>query len=65
MQELKQDSLTKEYIACYNTEGYLVLPQLLSQADMAPARTAMAQKVDAIADELYAAGRLARAAAGA
>lgn len=59
MHELKQGSLTEEQIAFYNTEGYLVLRQLLSQADMAPVRAAMMQKVAEIADELYAAGLVA------
>ncbi|RKP57341.1 hypothetical protein D7Z26_05035 [Cohnella endophytica] len=49
-------SLTKEQIDFYNSEGYLVLPRLLSHEELAPAREAMNQKVSEIADELNAAG---------
>jgi phytanoyl-CoA hydroxylase len=43
----------------YQRDGYLVLPRLLDDADLAPAREAMTQKVDAIADELYRDGLIA------
>jgi phytanoyl-CoA hydroxylase len=51
-----QGSLTREQVEFYESEGYLVLPGLLADEDMAPAREAMAQKVSRIADELYADG---------
>ena len=46
-------SLTPEQAAFYEQEGYLVLPGLLDEADMAPARQAMQQKVDLIAEDLF------------
>lgn len=46
-------SLTEEQVAFYKIEGYLVLPHLLSEEDMRPARDAMEQKVDMIADGLF------------
>jgi phytanoyl-CoA hydroxylase len=46
-------SLTVEQSAFYELEGYLVLPGLLDETDMAPARQAMQQKVDLIAAELF------------
>ena len=49
-------SLTREQVARYDVEGYLVLPHLLDERDMAPACAAMMAKVDMIADELYADG---------
>jgi len=49
-------SLTPEQVEFYRTEGYLVLPGLLTEADMAPAREAMAEKVSEIAADLYAGG---------
>lgn len=49
-------SLSKEQVDFYNTEGYLVLPNLLQQVDIAPAIEAMTSKVSAIADELVQAG---------
>ncbi|MDQ3813929.1 MAG: hypothetical protein M3347_08260, partial [Armatimonadota bacterium] len=54
--EPRQGSLTAEQIDFYETEGYLVLPQLLTEEDMAPAREAMAHKVSMIADKLFADG---------
>jgi phytanoyl-CoA hydroxylase len=45
-------SLTKEQVDFYNEEGYLVIPNLLSEEDMARVREAMTQKVSMIADEL-------------
>jgi ectoine hydroxylase-related dioxygenase (phytanoyl-CoA dioxygenase family) len=45
-------SLTQEQINFYDTEGYLVLENLLDETDMAPAIAALNQKVDAIAAEL-------------
>ena len=49
-------SLTGEQVAFYEQEGYLVLPHLLDEQDMAPARAAMMDKVSLIADALYADG---------
>jgi ectoine hydroxylase-related dioxygenase (phytanoyl-CoA dioxygenase family) len=45
-------SLTPEQIKFYDTEGYLVLENLLDANDMAPAVEALTQKVDRIAAEL-------------
>ncbi len=49
-------SLTEEQVALYQTEGYLVLPGLLEDRDMAPARAAMEEKVSSIAAALVADG---------
>jgi phytanoyl-CoA hydroxylase len=49
-------SLTFEQVEFYHEEGYLVLPELLNDADLAPARQAMMEKVDEIAEELFANG---------
>ncbi len=49
-------SLTPEQVKFYETEGYLVLLDLLTEEDLAPAREAMMHKVDLIADALYEAG---------
>lgn len=51
-------SLSAQQKAFYETDGYLVLPDLLSDAELEPARQAMTRKVDQIADELLAAGRI-------
>lgn len=48
--------LTDEQLAFYETEGYLVLPHFLNDEDLAPAREAMQQKVDLIANELFSDG---------
>jgi ectoine hydroxylase-related dioxygenase (phytanoyl-CoA dioxygenase family) len=48
--------LSAEQVEFYNTEGYLLLPRLLDENDMAPARAAMEEKVDEIAEGLYADG---------
>ncbi|MBB6729458.1 phytanoyl-CoA dioxygenase family protein [Cohnella zeiphila] len=45
-------SLTKDQIAFYEEEGYIVLPDLLTEDDLAPAREAMTTKVSMIAEEL-------------
>ena len=52
-------SLTSEQTAFYRKEGYLVLPRLLNEADLAPARQAMMDKVEEIAQELFAQGLIA------
>ena len=49
-------SLTQEQVAFYHTEGYLVIPHLLNEADLAPAVESMAAKVSEIADGLAADG---------
>ena len=49
-------SLSPEQLAFYDREGYLVLERLLSDADLRPARQAMARKVDLIAADLLAHG---------
>ncbi len=49
-------SLTDEQIEFYDREGYLVLPHLVNDDDTAGVRQAMQQKVDMIADALYADG---------
>jgi len=46
-------SLTPTQVEFYRTEGYLVLPGLLTDEDMAPAREAMTEKVSEIAADLY------------
>src|SRR5579859_7537924 len=48
--------LTTKQVDFYNTEGYLVLPDLLDDADLEPARAAMQEKTSEIADDLFAAG---------
>ncbi|MBC8101293.1 MAG: phytanoyl-CoA dioxygenase family protein [Cytophagales bacterium] len=52
----KAGGLLPEQITFYEEEGYLVLPRLLSDSEMAPVREAMTQKVSQIADELLADG---------
>ena len=49
-------SLTAEQIATYDREGYIVLPNLLSKEDLAPARQALCDKVSLIADQLFSEG---------
>jgi ectoine hydroxylase-related dioxygenase (phytanoyl-CoA dioxygenase family) len=51
--------LTPDQLSFYDQEGYLVLPGLLDEADMAPVREAMQQKVEQIAQELYQDGLIA------
>lgn len=53
----KQDGyLTTDEIEFYNTEGYIVLPELLTPEEMQPAIEAMKEKVSQIADELFMSG---------
>ncbi len=54
-----QGSLTEAQVACYDKEGYLVVPRLLDDTDLAPARAAMMEKTSMIADDLFAAGLIA------
>jgi phytanoyl-CoA hydroxylase len=49
-------SLSPEQIRFYEVEGYIVLPRLLNEEDMAGVRQAMASKVDRIAGELFNSG---------
>ncbi len=51
-------SLTEEQVRFYDEEGYLVLENLLNEADLAPAKEAMMQKVNEIAEALFAAGEI-------
>jgi len=51
-----EGSLTDAQIKFYDEEGYLVLENLLTEADLAAVKGAMMTKVDTIADALYAAG---------
>ncbi|SDS49065.1 phytanoyl-CoA dioxygenase family protein [Microlunatus soli] len=51
-----QGSLSEEQVRQYDTEGYLVLPDLLSEQQMAPVRAALTEKVDRVAADLLAAG---------
>ena len=52
-------SLSDQQKQTYEEQGYLIIPDLLNDADMAPAREAMNQKVDQIADDLLRAGLIA------
>lgn len=49
-------SLTKEQIDFYNEEGYIVLPNLLTEKEMIPVKEAMMTKVSMIAEEIFQAG---------
>lgn len=49
-------SLTKEQIAFYQLEGFLVLDDFLTESDLAGVRTSMMARVDEIAADLLAAG---------
>lgn len=51
-------SLSAEQVRFYAEEGYLVVPNLVDEADMAPLQGAMSAKVDQIAHELLAAGKI-------
>ena len=48
--------LTPDQVELYETEGYLVIPHLLDDDDLAPARQAMSDKVEMIAGDLFDAG---------
>lgn len=56
MREGNQGSLTVDQVDRYDTEGYLVIPDLLDEDDMDAVRAAMTEKVDLIAAELLADG---------
>jgi len=49
-------SLTPQQVDFYQTEGYLVLPGLLTPEDLAPVRAAMSEKVSEIAADLFQGG---------
>jgi phytanoyl-CoA hydroxylase len=51
-------SLTEEQVEFYDREGYLLLPDLLNEDDLAPGVEALQQKVDLIADEMLKAGEI-------
>ena len=48
--------LSQEQLEQYDSDGYLVIPGLLDEEDLAAPRQAMEQKVSQIADELFADG---------
>jgi phytanoyl-CoA hydroxylase len=52
----QRGSLSREQIAFYREEGYLVLPHLLTAEELMPVREAMMQKVEEIAEDLAAEG---------
>lgn len=52
-------SLTPQQVSFYQTEGYLVLPELLTPEDLAPVRAAMSEKVSEIAEGLLNDGLIA------
>ena len=51
-------TLTAQQIEHYDREGYLVIEHLLTDADMAPARAAMTEKVNQIAEALLRDGKI-------
>ena len=53
-----QGTLTPKQVDFYQTEGYLVLPHLLTHEDMETVRVAMGEKVTEIADDLLQAGMI-------
>lgn len=59
-----QGVLTPEQVERYDTEGYLVIPDLLDENDMRPVRAALNEKVDWIASDLLAAGLIDDVRAG-
>jgi phytanoyl-CoA hydroxylase len=63
-QTASRGSLTPEQSAFYNREGYIVLDRFLCEDEMAPARAAMSEKVDEIAADLLAEGKISDLLAG-
>jgi len=53
---LESSALTREPVEFYDTEGYLVLPNLLTDSDMLQAQLAMQEKVEEMAQELLRSG---------
>jgi phytanoyl-CoA hydroxylase len=53
---IEKRSLNKEQMSYYEEEGYLVLPEFLTEDELEAPRQAMSTKVSQIADELYKAG---------
>jgi phytanoyl-CoA hydroxylase len=56
--ERRRGSLSEDQVRQYDREGYIVLLHLLTKADLGGVQEAMMQKVDEIADELFAAGEI-------
>lgn len=56
---LSRGSLSKDQMHFYEREGYVVLENLIGEADMAGPKRAMEEKVSQIADELFADGLIA------
>jgi phytanoyl-CoA hydroxylase len=52
-------SLTPQQVEFYDTEGYLVLPALLDEGDMAGVKASMSEHVDRIARDLFERGLIA------
>lgn len=57
--EGNQGSLTDEQVEFYDREGFLALPHLLDEQDMAGVIASMQQRVGEIADDLHAQGLVA------
>lgn len=51
-----QGSLSRDQLSKYDTEGYVVLPDLLDPDELAPIRASLAENVSAMADTLFARG---------
>jgi len=56
--------LSEEQVRFYREEGYLVLPEFLSNAELLPAQKAMEDKVEEIAQDLLRAGLIVSTYAG-
>ena len=61
MSVMTQGSLSREQIAFYQLEGFLVLEDLLTESDLAGVKTSMQKRVDEIAEDLLAAGLVSQA----
>jgi phytanoyl-CoA hydroxylase len=57
-------SLSAEQVEFFDREGYLILPDLLTGADLAPAIAALSRKVDEIANAMLKAGEITDTLAG-
>lgn len=57
--QINSGSLTKEQKQFYEDQGYLIIPHLLTEEDLASAREAMNAKVSMIAEELFQDGLIA------
>lgn len=58
MREGNQGTLSAELVDQYDTEGYLVIEDLLDDDDLAVVRAALTEKVDQIAQALLVAGKV-------